>query len=74
MAAIAKAVLECKLVYEHKSAEESEAAQDAAYAEALLRIGEGEVLEKQAEVRPESDGFVYRVEIRYTAVFAVNMD
>ena len=74
VAAIAKAVLECKLVYEHKSAEESEAAQDAAYAEALLRIGEGEVLEKQAEVRPESDGFVYRVEIRYTAVFAVNMD
>lgn len=73
-AAIAKAVVECRLSYQYESREESEEALSAAYAAALLKIGEGEIIEKNANVRPEGDVYIYEVQIRYSAVFAVNMD
>lgn len=74
LAAIAKAVIRCELEYEYASEQESDEALSDAYAAALLKIGEGEILEKSADVRQEGGAFVYEIHIRYAVTIAVNMD
>lgn len=74
VSAIAKAVIECEECFEYVAKERNENSRLQAIAQALLKIGDNEIIKKDVVVFKQGDSFVYRTSIVYLAVVAVNMD
>ncbi len=74
VSAIAKAIIECDECFEYVAKEKNEKSRLEAIAQAVLKIGDNEIIKKDVIVFKQGNSFVYRINIVYLAIIAVNMD
>lgn len=72
--AVGYAVLSCSASVSYAAASESDENLEAAYAAALLYVGDGEITERSHTVRTNAEGVIYTVDFTYLYTLTINFD